>query len=37
MTSGKHRVIGKDTPKTDGIDKVTGRAIFGADVYLPGM
>jgi CO/xanthine dehydrogenase Mo-binding subunit len=37
LTSGKHRVIGKDTPKTDGIDKVTGRAIFGADVYLPGM
>ncbi|MDP6715167.1 MAG: xanthine dehydrogenase family protein molybdopterin-binding subunit [SAR202 cluster bacterium] len=37
MTSGKYRVIGKDTPKTDGIDKVTGRAKFGADIYLPGM
>lgn len=37
MTSKKYRIIGKDTPKFDGIDKVTGRARFGADVYLPGM
>ena len=37
MTPEKYRVIGKDTPKMDGIDKVTGRARFGADVYLPGM
>ena len=37
MTPGKYRVIGRDTPKIDGIDKVTGRATFGADVYLPGM
>ncbi len=29
------RVIGRRTPKVDAIDKVTGRAQFGADVPLP--
>jgi CO/xanthine dehydrogenase Mo-binding subunit len=29
------RVIGRRTPKVDAIDKVTGRAQFGADVALP--
>jgi xanthine dehydrogenase molybdenum-binding subunit len=29
------RVIGRRTPKVDAIDKVTGRAQFGADVSLP--
>ncbi len=35
MTKG--RVIGRNTAKVDGTDKVTGVAQFGADVYLPGM
>jgi xanthine dehydrogenase molybdenum-binding subunit len=29
------RIIGRKTPKVDAIDKVTGRAQFGADVSLP--
>jgi CO/xanthine dehydrogenase Mo-binding subunit len=29
------RVIGRRTPKVDAIDKVTGRAQFGADIALP--
>jgi xanthine dehydrogenase molybdenum-binding subunit len=37
LTSEQYRVIGKDTPKMDGVDKVTGHAKFGADIYLPGM
>jgi CO/xanthine dehydrogenase Mo-binding subunit len=28
-------VIGRRTPKVDALDKVTGRAQFGADVALP--
>ena len=30
------RVVGQRFPKTDGIDKVTGVAQFGADVKIPG-
>lgn len=30
------RVIGQRTPKVDAVDKVTGRAEFGADVRIPG-
>lgn len=37
MAAKEFRLIGRDTPKTDGIDKVTGRAKFGADVSMPGM
>ncbi|MAF48008.1 MAG: xanthine dehydrogenase family protein molybdopterin-binding subunit [Rhodospirillales bacterium] len=29
--------VGKRNPRPDGVDKVTGRAKFGADLYLPGM
>ena len=29
--------IGKRTIRPDGVDKVTGRAMFGADLSLPGM
>ena len=29
------RIIGRKTPKVDAIDKVTGRAQFGADISLP--
>ena len=29
------RVIGSETPRVDGLDKSTGRAIFGSDVQVP--
>ena len=32
-----YRVIGTRPSRHDGTDKVTGRALFGADVRLPGM
>ncbi len=32
-----YRVIGTRPVRHDGIDKVTGRAVYGADVTLPGM
>ncbi|MCI0441246.1 MAG: xanthine dehydrogenase family protein molybdopterin-binding subunit [Chloroflexi bacterium] len=32
-----YRVIGQQTPKVDAVEKVTGRAQFGADVKLPRM
>jgi isoquinoline 1-oxidoreductase subunit beta len=31
------RLLGKDVPRVDGPDKVTGRARFGIDQRLPGM
>ena len=37
MSSREYKVIGIGTPKLDGVDKVTGRAVFGADVKLPRM
>ena len=30
-------VFGKDTPRVDAIEKVTGQAVFAADVALPNM
>ena len=30
-------VVGERLPRYDGADKVTGKAIFGPDVALPGM
>ncbi|HXG18997.1 MAG TPA: xanthine dehydrogenase family protein molybdopterin-binding subunit [Methylomirabilota bacterium] len=33
----KFKVIGSRPIRHDGIDKVTGRARYGADIYLPGM
>lgn len=33
----KYKVIGTSPVKHDGFDKVTGRAKFAADVFLPGM
>jgi CO/xanthine dehydrogenase Mo-binding subunit len=33
----KLKVVGTNPVKHDGIDKVTGRAKFGADLFLPGM
>lgn len=37
MTVAPYKVIGTRPIRPDGVDKVTGRAIFGADVKLPGM
>jgi len=33
----EHCCVGKSVPRLDALDKVTGRAIFGVDVKLPGM
>ena len=34
---GKYRVIGTRPVRHDGVDKVTGAAVYGGDVRLPGM
>jgi len=34
-TSSKYRVIGTRPVRPDGVDKVTGRAVYGADLPLP--
>jgi xanthine dehydrogenase molybdenum-binding subunit len=34
---GKYQVVGTQPIRHDGLDKVTGRAKFGADIHLPGM
>src|SRR5438270_679329 len=36
-TESKYRVIGTRPVRPDGVDKVTGRAVYGADVKLPRM
>lgn len=33
----KYRIVGTRAPRIDAVDKVTGRARFGADIHLPGM
>lgn len=32
-----YRVVGKRPVRPDGVEKVTGRAVYGADIYLPRM
>jgi CO/xanthine dehydrogenase Mo-binding subunit len=32
-----YKVIGTRPIRPDGVDKVTGRAVYGADIQLPGM
>ena len=32
-----YKVIGTRPIRHDGLDKVTGRAVYGADIKLPGM
>ena len=34
---GEYKWVGKRTARPDGVDKVTGRAAYGADFSLPGM
>ena len=36
-TKKKYKVIGTRPIRHDGVDKVTGKALYGADVNLPGM
>jgi len=36
-SNGGYRVIGSRPVRPDGVDKVTGRAQFGADFHLPGL
>src|SRR5437870_1745433 len=37
VDTAKYRVIGTRPVRPDGVDKVTGRAVYGADVTLPRM
>jgi CO/xanthine dehydrogenase Mo-binding subunit len=37
VSCASNKWIGKRTIRPDGVDKVTGRAAFGADYALPGM
>ena len=33
----KFKVIGTTPPRPDGVEKVTGKAQYGADLYVPNM
>ncbi|MCH7706070.1 MAG: xanthine dehydrogenase family protein molybdopterin-binding subunit, partial [Chloroflexi bacterium] len=33
----EHRYIGERVVKVDALERVTGQAVFGADIHLPGM
>jgi xanthine dehydrogenase molybdenum-binding subunit len=35
--SGKYKVLGTRPVRHDGVDKVTGRAVYGNDLQLPGL
>ncbi len=35
--SQAYRVIGRAEPRSDGAEKVTGKAVYTVDVDLPGM
>jgi len=37
QTPGEYSIIGKRPVRHDGVDKVTGNALYGADINLPGM
>src|SRR5680860_322654 len=36
-TKANFKVVGTRVPRPDGVDKVTGRALYGADFNVPGM
>ncbi|MBZ8119528.1 xanthine dehydrogenase family protein molybdopterin-binding subunit [Roseovarius sp. LXJ103] len=36
-TKADFKVVGTRVPRPDGVDKVTGRAMYGADITVPGM
>jgi xanthine dehydrogenase molybdenum-binding subunit len=35
--SHAYKVIGRPEPRSDGAEKVTGKAVYTVDVALPGM
>ncbi len=37
LSEREFKVVGTRPPRPDGVDKVTGRARFGADLFLPNM
>jgi CO/xanthine dehydrogenase Mo-binding subunit len=37
VATGDYKVVGTRPIRPDGVDKVTGRAAYGADIKLPGM
>lgn len=37
MTAKERKLIGKRLPMVDGVEKVTGRAVYSVDFLLPGM
>ncbi|MCI0437886.1 MAG: xanthine dehydrogenase family protein molybdopterin-binding subunit [Chloroflexi bacterium] len=37
QTERDYKVIGTRPVRHDGVDKVTGKALYGADIHLPGM
>ena len=37
QTKREFKVIGRRVPRPDGLDKVTGKAAYGADISAPGM
>lgn len=37
LTSGEYDVVGTRPIRHDGVEKVTGRAVYGSDLRLPGM
>jgi len=37
VSQNGHKVIGTRPIRHDGVDKVTGRAIYGADIQLTGL
>src|SRR5688500_11927929 len=37
LATEKYKVVGTRPVRHDGVDKVTGRAVYGADVKLPGL
>ncbi len=36
-TNQEFKIIGSRPPRPDGVDKVTGRARYGADTFAPGQ
>ena len=37
LSNKEYKVVGKRPIRHDGYDKVTGKALYGADMNLPGM
>src|SRR5581483_8917727 len=37
LATGSYKVVGTRPVRHDGVEKVTGRAIYGADIKLPGL